>query len=115
MESAFGKDCVQVCRHAAGGILSAASSKPSCYTWKQHISDDEEIIIYVFKMATQILIFSVWKKSLPCLERITEERDVSLNDLKVSMEQESLSVGYNCTLRQVYIAHAAVVHTTTLW
>lgn len=114
MESAFGKDCVQVCRHAAGGILSAASSKPSCYTWKQHISDDEEIIIYVFKMATQILIFSVWKKSLPCLERITE-RDVSLKDLKVSMEQESLSVGYNCTLRQVYIAHAAVVHTTTLW
>lgn len=53
MESAFGKDCMQVCRHAAGGILSAASSKPSCYTWKQHISDDEEIIIiYVFKMAT---------------------------------------------------------------
>lgn len=31
------------------------------------------------------------------------------------MEQQSLSIGYNPTPWQVYIAHAAVVHTATPW
>lgn len=73
MESAFGKDCVQVCRLAAGGILCCLLQAKLLYLKTAHFRWRRNHHLCFQNGNIEFNLLCV-KKSLPCPETIIEER-----------------------------------------